>query len=200
MSLRVIGGVLRGRVLSVPPGRSIRPTSNRVREALFSSIQEQLPGARVLDLYAGSGALGIEALSRGAESVVFVERAAAALDALQRNLDALGLVERSAVMRCEVLVALRRLRSDPKIRFDLILADPPYGAEDLPEALASLVEGGLLAPAGMVVVEASRRHPVGVVAGLECERERTYGDTVLSRWRPSAAPRLRGPAAEEPTR
>lgn len=199
MSLRVIGGALKGRTLRVPRGRLLRPTSNRVREALFASLAHELSGARVLDLYAGSGALGIEALSRGAAFALFVESARPALHALQRNLEALQLGARSRVMACEARVAVRRLRAEPGACFDLVLADPPYGSEELPETLASLVAAGLLAPEGVVVVEAGRRHPVGPIDGLACERERAYGDTVLSRWRVAAAPALRGHPPSDPT-
>jgi len=117
--VRVVAGEFKGRRLYAPRGSRTRPTADRVREALFSMLGD-VSGARVLDLYAGSGALGIEALSRGAESAVFVERDAKALDALRRNLDATG--ARGAVRREDVA----RFLSRPEGTFDLVFADPPY--------------------------------------------------------------------------
>ena len=179
------GGALGGRRLFAPVGRSVRPTTDRVREALFARLGA-LDGARVLDLFAGTGALGIEALSRGAGEAVFVERARSSLQALARNLQALELQDRTRILRSDASAALAALgrRSE---RFDLVLLDPPYGPEEPSGALRALVAAGVLAPAATVVAERARRHPLGPVAGLVLVDERGYGDTVVSRLRPASA-------------
>jgi len=173
--MRVTGGRLGGRRLVAPPS-GVRPTADRVREALFARLTD-LDGVCVLDLYAGTGALGIEALSRGAERAVFVERSNASLSALRRNLRTLELDAYARVVRGDVRGALRRLAGE-ELRFDLVLADPPYG-DPVAAPLALLVSGGLLAPGATVVVERSRRHPLPAVVGLVSHGSRRYGDTEL---------------------
>jgi 16S rRNA (guanine(966)-N(2))-methyltransferase RsmD len=174
--MRVIAGELGGRRLQAPRGRSTRPTSDRVREALFAMLGE-LDGERVLDLFAGSGALGIEALSRGAAQAVFVERDGAALRALSANLDALALgPPRAQVRRSDALAALQAARRREET-YDLLFIDPPYSqARDWgPELTVALAP--VLAPAARVVVESDRRAPLQLE--LELERERRYGDTSI---------------------
>jgi 16S rRNA (guanine966-N2)-methyltransferase len=157
-----------------------------VRESLFARLTD-LDGARVLDLYAGTGALGIEALSRGAASAAFVERARPALACLEDNLEGLGLAGRARVLRGDARRALERLAREGA-RFDLVLMDPPYGAEDALEALRELARGGLLAPGGTLVLETSRRHPPERVPGLALVDERRYGDTLVVRYAPEGHP------------
>ncbi|HEX3909422.1 MAG TPA: 16S rRNA (guanine(966)-N(2))-methyltransferase RsmD [Solirubrobacteraceae bacterium] len=174
--MRVIAGEFGGRRLQAPRGRTTRPTADRVREALFAMLGP-LAGAEVLDLFAGSGALGIEALSRGASQAVFVERDAGALRSLGANIEALGLAPaRAQVRRSEALAALRSAR-ERKETYDLIFIDPPYSqARDWgPELSAALPQ--LLGPGARVVVESDRRAPLQVE--LELERERRYGDTSI---------------------
>jgi 16S rRNA (guanine(966)-N(2))-methyltransferase RsmD len=178
--VRVTGGRLRGRRIGVPPGRAVRPTADRVRESLFARLGS-LDGCHVLDLYAGSGALGIEALSRGAARAVFVERAAPAAAALRANLAALGLEEHARVLRGDAALALRRLARE-RARFDLALLDPPYGPGGAERALRAVADAAVMAPGGTVVVEASRRHPPGDVAGFVRGDERVHGDTVVVRY------------------
>jgi 16S rRNA (guanine966-N2)-methyltransferase len=175
--MRVIAGRLGGRRLRSPPGRRTRPTSERVREALFSMLGE-VSGARVLDLYAGTGALGIEALSRGAASAVFVERDAAAARVLRENLGALGIGEQEAeVRRGEVLTALRSARR-ARETYDLLFIDPPYSrARDWQAELAAGIPP-LLAPGARVVVESGRRAQLELPIAVE--RERRYGDTSIT--------------------
>jgi pantetheine-phosphate adenylyltransferase len=164
----------------VPRGAAVRPTADRVREALFARLGD-LSDARVLDLFAGSGALGIEALSRGAQSAVFVERAAAAAAVLQENLRALAVTGQATLVRAEAAAAVRRLAA-AGARFDLVLVDPPYAADETCErALRALATSGILAPRATVLVEASRRNPPPPIAGLRAVDERRYGDTVLHR-------------------
>lgn len=174
--MRVIAGELGGRRLRAPSGRVTRPTSDRVREALFAMLGE-VEGARVLDLFAGSGALGIEALSRGAAGAVFVERDARVVRTLRANLDSLGIGPgRARVRRGEALAALRSARGR-KETYDLIFIDPPYDhTHDWGPGLSTVLPS-LLAPAARVVVESARRAPLRLE--LELERERRYGDTSI---------------------
>jgi 16S rRNA (guanine966-N2)-methyltransferase len=169
----VIAGRFGGRRIASPPGRGTRPTSDRVREALFS-ILGPLEGEGVLDLYAGSGALGIEAVSRGAQTVVFVERDARAAAVLRTNLEALGIV--GDVRRTDALVALRDAR-DRGESYSLVLCDPPYRqAAGLGGPLSEAL-GPVLAPGARVVTESDRRHPLDLQLPLTTERR--YGDTLI---------------------
>jgi 16S rRNA (guanine966-N2)-methyltransferase len=153
-----------------------------VREALFAWLGD-VEGLRVLDLYAGTGALGIEALSRGAERIVFVERAPRSLAVLRANLEQLELGASARVVRGDVARVIRRLAGEG-LRFDLVLADPPYASGDAPRALCALVAAQLLAAGAAVVVERSRRHPLPPIAGLALAEERRHGDTVIGLLRP----------------
>ncbi len=184
--MRVTGGQLGGRRLQVPRGRGVRPSADRVRESLFQRL-EILPGTRVLDLYAGTGALGIEALSRGAASAVFVEQAAAALGCLSTNLERLELGERSRVLRSPVASALRRLAREGA-EFDLIVLDPPYASGEAERTLGRLAESGLLAPGAVVVLETAWREPPGEVRGLAPVDERRYGETLIRHYRAAQPP------------
>ena len=168
---------MRSRRLRSPP-RGMRPTADRVREAIFARIGD-LTGAAVADLYAGTGALGIEAISRGAEMVVFVERAARCLSVLRRNLADLGLDTGVRVEPGDVSRVLRALGCRGA-RFDLILLDPPYRSTEAGRALTALTAAGVLAEGAVVVVESGWRHPVPVVAGFAPVDERRYGDTVIT--------------------
>jgi 16S rRNA (guanine966-N2)-methyltransferase len=175
--VRVIAGRLGGRRLKAPAGTRTRPTSDRVREALFAMLGE-VGGARVLDLFAGTGALGIEALSRGAERAVFVEREARALNALRENLEALGLTaEVAEVRRSDALAALQSAR-ERKETYDLILIDPPYSqARDLGPVLSAALPA-LSAPGARIVVESDRRAALSLEAAVL--RQRRYGDTSIT--------------------
>lgn len=173
---RIVAGVAGGRRLAVPP-KGTRPTSDRVREALFSAVESavDLVDARVLDLYAGSGALGLEALSRGAGSAVFVESAAGALAVLRKNVAAVGLPGR---VRAGKVAAVLAAGTDTP--FDLVLADPPYADEDLGTELGLLVSAGWVAPGSLVIVERSRRAPVVTwPEPLAAMKVRHYGETSL---------------------
>lgn len=171
--MRVIAGAYGGRRLHAPPGRDTRPTSDRVREALFSILGD-LASARVLDLYAGSGALGIEALSRGAASCEFVDRAPAALAAVQRNLDELGIA--APVHRRDALKALSDA-SERGAAYDLVVLDPPYRhPAGLGRALSEALPA-VLAPGARVVTESDRRSPLDL--DLPLTDERRYGDTLI---------------------
>ena len=171
------GGRLRGRLLRAPRGAATRPTADRVRESLFATLGD-FASAAVLDLFAGTGALGIEALSRGAVRAVFVERARPALAALEANLAELDLAGSARVLRGDVRGALGRLARERE-RFDLVFLDPPYGAAEGADALREVARHGLLAPEGTLVLETSWRHPPGDVPGLARARERRYGETLV---------------------
>jgi 16S rRNA (guanine966-N2)-methyltransferase len=174
--VRVVAGRFGGRRLRAPPGRETRPTSDRVREALFATLGP-LDGARVLDLFAGSGALAIEALSRGAASAVLVERDRRAAACARANLDALGLAEPEARL---VVAPARTALKDASARaetYDLVLLDPPYRhapalGRELSEALPPLLADG-----ARVVTESDRRAPLALELALT--HERRYGDTLI---------------------
>jgi 16S rRNA (guanine966-N2)-methyltransferase len=169
--VRIVAGEYKGRRLRMPRGAPTRPTADRVREALFSMLGD-VTGARVLDLYAGSGALGIEALSRGAASAVFVERDARAAAAIQANLDTVG--AEAEVSRQDVLAFVRRDRRS----YDLVFCDPPYDSG--PRIAAPLAEGlpALLSTDARIVTESDKRTPLELPFPLL--RERTYGDTRIA--------------------
>jgi 16S rRNA (guanine966-N2)-methyltransferase len=173
----VTGGQLKGRRLASPP-EGVRPTADRVRESLFAKLGD-LEGLHVLDLYAGTGALGIEAVSRGASSVVCVDQSERSLATLRRNLRDLALEECITTQRGDARAVLRRLEKRGCV-FDLVFLDPPYEADVLPGALAALVEGRLLAEGAVVVAESSKRHALGPIAGLCVSDERLYGDTRIT--------------------
>ncbi|MEO5744004.1 MAG: 16S rRNA (guanine(966)-N(2))-methyltransferase RsmD [Terracoccus sp.] len=179
---RIISGAAGGRRLRTPAGSSTRPTSDRVREALFSRLEHRglLDGTHVLDLYAGSGALGLEAASRGASLVVLVESHRAAAAVIRANIASLG-IDGVRVVTDTVLHALTLGPTDG-IRMDLVLLDPPYdvGEADLAAVLTALVDQSWLAPDAFVVVERGARTPQpSWPAGLELSGEKRYGDTTV---------------------
>jgi 16S rRNA (guanine966-N2)-methyltransferase len=172
LSLRVVAGELGGRRIEAPPGRLTRPTRDRVREAWFSALGDRVAGARVLDIYAGSGALGIEALSRGAAIVHFVESDRRAIAALRRNLASLGLDPRASVERGDASRVLDRLAA-AGTEFDLALADPPYGTGEA----ARLLRRFRARPfARLLCVE----HDPAELADVAARWRRRYGGTMLS--------------------
>jgi 16S rRNA (guanine966-N2)-methyltransferase len=178
--MRVIAGRYRGRILKAPRGRTTRPTSDRVREALFAMLGD-VSGARAIDLFAGTGALGIEALSRGAEQVLFVERDRGALDALRANLAALALGEEQAPVRREDALAALKTARQRKETYDLVLIDPPYGrACEWGRRLSALLPA-LLEPGARLVAESDRRMPLELELALS--RQRRYGDTEIRIYR-----------------
>ena len=175
--LRVVAGNLRGRRLApAPPG--VRPTSDRVRESIFARLGD-LDGVGVLDLFAGTGALGIEALSRGAKGLVAVDRSYPSVAVIERNLDDLGVVSQAKVIRAEAQTAIRRLAVEGQ-DFDLVFLDPPYAdLTEAPAVLEALVTCDILRPGAVVVVEGPKRHSLPAIAGLALDKMRRYGDTVV---------------------
>ena len=177
--MRVVSGELRGRRLLAAPGRETRPTSDRARAGLFDWIGPRIAGARVLDLFAGTGALGIEALSRGAREAVFVERARGALRVLRENLEALGLGERARVLERDLARGLGPLAAGAE-RFDLVIADPPYEGGWLERLLACEALPGLLEPEAVLITERSARAASAPdTPVLRLRSSKRYGETAF---------------------
>ena len=179
--MRIVAGSLKGRNIIVPQGLELRPTSDRVREAIFNILSHgiknfDVEGANVLDLFAGTGALGIEALSRGARSAVFVESSAAARAVIQENVLALGLGGVTRIFRRD---ATSLGVPQGRDRYSLVLADPPYGKQLAEAALTSAIEGGWLTPGAVVIVEEQASSPFLPTAPLVEVDRRIYGGTTV---------------------
>jgi 16S rRNA (guanine966-N2)-methyltransferase len=178
--MRIVGGRLRGRLLAAPKSMLIRPTADRVREALFNILEHRyddpVTGARVLDLFAGSGALGLEALSRGAAFALLIDEGAQARALLRENIAALGLGGSARVFRRD---ATRLGSPHPLAPFSLAFLDPPYGRGLAQKALVSARDGGWLAPGALVVVEEAVASSLAAPQGFDELERRSYDDTVL---------------------
>ena len=206
--MRISGGEFRGRVLSVPKGLDVRPTQDRVREALFSMLQNDIRGARFLDLFAGSGSVGLEALSRGAAEVAFVEQAPRSLASLAQNIAMLKVEARCSTIRADVYAWLSATSNAPNgsnglngfnapkglnalngsngLGFDIAYADPPYavGAEHgYATVLARLAEGGFVKSAGLFIAEMTAGQAPDSAPAWDLCRDRTYGQTRLAIYR-----------------
>lgn len=176
--MRIIAGEHRGRTLIAPKGLDTRPTLDRVRESLFNILMPRLLGARVLDLFAGSGALGLEALSRGAAQAVFVDSAREAQVAVAKNIEALDVLDRAKLLRCDWQAAISRLRVDGA-QFDLVFLDPPYRLDEAGRMLESLRVSGLLSAHALVIYE----HAKGLSPNTDAWHvadTRRYGDTIIT--------------------
>jgi 16S rRNA (guanine966-N2)-methyltransferase len=181
--MRLTGGEGKGRKLVDPPAH-VRPTGSRAREVLFNIWRSEVPGARVLDLYAGSGILGLEALARGACAAHFVERDRKALQTIQRNLEICRFHDKAELVRGEVLGWLRA--GPVEGPWDLVVADPPYGEEVAGELLAALSGQRLLAEGGEVMVELPARREPPVPRGWTLRDSRRLGDTLLAFYQATA--------------
>ena len=181
--MRIIGGSARGRRLVAPKGMRVRPTADRVKEALFNILAahgEGLADCRVLDLCAGTGNLGIECLSRGAAAAVFVDNSRDSAAVIRKNLELTGFAGQSRILIQNALAALRTMEGSEQ-PFDLVLIDPPYGQDILPPLLERLGDSPILASDATVVAEFSSRETMNERYGrLERTDVRTYGDTVLA--------------------
>ncbi len=193
--MRITGGEYAGRVLGMPKGEKIRPTQDQVRQALFNILGTRVEGARVLDLFAGSGALGLESLSRGAAHVTFVDRSGFCIQAIESNLKGLTSVpdtERaigtwyqvSTLLKSDALSAIRKLALRRQ-SFGLILIDPPYEGDLARKTLSALCRCAIVSPTGWVVAEHAKRDPLppefeGPAGKLVLQRVETYGDTALA--------------------
>jgi 16S rRNA (guanine966-N2)-methyltransferase len=194
--MRITGGIHRSRALRAPRGNATRPTSDRVREALFGILGSAgvVEGARVLDLYAGSGALALEALSRGAAEAVLVESSRDAIAVVRENVRALDLEDRAHVILGDASVLPRGRLFAGRGPFDLVLADPPWRLVDegvAQRALSRVVRAGGLCPAAWVVLEHAARTTPPDVVGVDRGETRRYGDTALTFYKPAilGAPR-----------
>lgn len=179
-TLTITGGTLRSRRVPTPPGRAVRPTPSRVKEALFSILGVRVDRARVLDLFAGSGALGFEALSRGASEVTFVERHRPTADALRAVARALGVDERITIVSADAQRAAARLEG----RYDLVFADPPYSQAYPAQLFAALRERRAIDPSTTVVYEHAARSAAPLDPGMRLERAERYGEVALAFLRP----------------
>jgi 16S rRNA (guanine(966)-N(2))-methyltransferase RsmD len=178
--MRVIAGTQKGRRLHGPKGTGLRPTADRVKEALFSILGSRVSGARFLDLYAGTGAIGIEALSRGARAVTFVEPNRAALRVLRANIAQCGLEAGAEVHVCSARDFLTRPVSTG-VPYDLVFADPPYRPDHLDDLWSVLAEPAVIAPGALIVLEHASKTAVPQVRGrLTLLKQYRYGDTTLS--------------------
>lgn len=181
--MRVISGRLKGRKLNSFKGSAVRPTSDRVREALFSILAHTPTNATVLDLYAGTGALGIEALSRGAKRVLFIDNAPQALSLIQKNIQLLALEVTATIIRWNAAVSLDCLLDSPQA-VDLAFLDPPYGRNLVPVTMAHLLSSGCLSPGATIVAEHEPLHgsePLSDAYGITDQRR--YGQTCLTFYR-----------------
>jgi 16S rRNA (guanine966-N2)-methyltransferase len=198
--MRVISGIYRSRRLAAPPGLATRPTSDRLRETLFNILAPRLPGATFADLYAGSGGNGIEALSRGASMVFFVEHAVPALHAIRLNLKSLGIVSGYGIEPRTVSSFLGR-STEKQRKLDIVFLDPPYEAAEEYAATLDLMGGecaSLLNPESLVVAEHRGKQPLADRYGvLACFRVRAQGDAALSFFRPGDAPGKGAPLRAE---
>ncbi|HWF77065.1 MAG TPA: 16S rRNA (guanine(966)-N(2))-methyltransferase RsmD [Caulobacteraceae bacterium] len=182
--MRIVAGTFRGRPLVAPKGHLTRPTADRARQAIFNVLEHAawspgLDGVRVLDLFAGSGAMGLEAISRGADACLFVERAEPAVAAIRANLAALGLEERGRVVRRDAAALTPRATADGA-PYDLALLDPPYGKALGEAALVRLAQGGWLAAEALAVLERGADDPAVVPEGFELVDERRWGAARVS--------------------
>lgn len=183
--MRIVGGKFRGHSIAPPHGSATRPTSDRVRESIFNILAHGLggfdiEGARVLDLFAGTGAMGLEAISRGARFCQFVDDAAEARGLIRKNADALGVIGLVKIWRRD---ATHLGPCAPQPGYDLVFADPPYGKGLGGKALASLVEGQWLNPSAVIVLEDSLKAEIAPVSGLQLIDTREYGDTAVRFYR-----------------
>ncbi len=204
--MRITGGTFASRTLRAPRGQATRPTSDRVREALFGILASAgaIEGARVLDVYAGTGALALEALSRGAAEATLVESSRAALEVIRANVAALGVEGQARVLAMDVrsvsaeLARLARVGTDRPAPFNLVLADPPWALVDTGQALgvlADLARSGAISDTATVVLEHAARSTVGLDGDLfQRVQTRRYGDTALTFYKPAI---LAGPHPED---
>ncbi len=181
--MRITGGELRGRRLHVPKSSAIRPMRDQVRAALFSVLGELVKDSRFLDLFAGTGSVGLEALSRGAAFVVFVDSSREAIEIIRRNVLELGLRDRAVILQDDVFRALERLWRQGE-RFDLVFIGPPYGHDLAHQTLEKLSQLDVLSDDAVVVTEVFKKERVESRYGqLVLAQERTYGDNVLKFYR-----------------
>lgn len=178
--MRIIAGIARSRLIIAPKGKHTRPTQDYVRESLFSIIQRDVPGANVLDLFAGSGALALEALSRGAQSTVLADKSRLAIECIHQNVEILGFEEQAAIFHGDWRIVAQRL---PKQEFDLVFLDPPYHLTQYREMTELLKNRQLLKMNALIVIEHRRNIPIDLSQDFIFKDSRTYGDTMIHFYR-----------------
>jgi len=184
--VRIIGGEARSRLIDAPHGMDTRPTQDKVRESLFNILQWQVQDRTVLDLFAGSGALGLEALSRGAKTAVFVDSSRQAAAIVQANTDKLGFHDRARVIQADWRAAVTRLASQGERSFDLVFMDPPYKMENTGDMCQHLLECGILSPKAMIVIEHDWDVPPKLTEKFRLSDIRRYGSTGITFCTPAA--------------
>ena len=180
--MRIIAGSARGTLLTAPKGIDTRPTQDKVKESLFNMLQGDVAGSDVLDLFAGSGALGLEALSRGADSAVLADLSREAVQCIRKNVEKLRFQERTMVLACDWQQAAAALSRENRA-FDLIFLDPPYRMEELGPLCDALAEKKLLRPGAVIVWERRAGGTAELSDGFFCFKRRSYGDTELCLYR-----------------
>jgi len=183
--MRIISGTVRGRTLVAPAGERTRPTQDKVRESLFNIIRWDVMDARVLDLFAGTGALSLESLSRGAREAVLIDTDRAACEAIKKNIEACRMKDRARLIARDYRQAIEQLASEGQV-FDVAFLDPPYKMENTGEMCAALYDRGLLAKAFLIVVEHKRGLAPLVDERFEAFDQRNYGDTQITLIRSAA--------------
>ncbi len=197
--MRIIAGRFKGHTLHTVPGESVRSTADRVKESLFNIIVGVSEEAEVLDLFCGAGSLGLEALSRGAVHVTFVDKSRRSIDRAHRNLTALGAEAEGDFLAMEALPALRVLARQGR-RYSLVMADPPYGLGWPAKTLRAVSEAECLAPTGVLVIEYHKKDPPGdPPPGFSLWTERRFGDTMFAIWQWSLPVGLSSPAESPAT-
>lgn len=180
MGLRIIGGELKGKKLYTIPGTLIRPTSDRLRESIFNILSNLVKKAVVLDLFAGTGALGIETLSRGAESAVFIDDSKAALSVVERNIQSCAVDNRSQIIKWNIVKNLNRIKAVDS-KFNLVFMDPPYNKGLIKPTLINLHDSGSLGRDACIIVEHTPFEPVpGACKQFELTDQRKYGKKLIS--------------------
>jgi 16S rRNA (guanine966-N2)-methyltransferase len=175
--MRIISGQQKGHRISSGKNAGIRPTSDRVRESIFNVLREEVAGKRILDLFAGAGGLGLEALSRGATSVTFVDASSQSTNVLRKNLEKLKVKDRSSVIRQDGLKALHKLRES----FDIVFADPPYGKGFAQRIVESIAQSGVLKHGGILVLEHHKKETFSCPENqLSLVKQKRFGDTMIS--------------------
>ena len=185
--MRIIAGSMRGRLIaSVPKTKNVKPISSRIRQSVFDILRPYLPGSAFLDLYGGVGTVGLEALSRGAASVVFVEKAGLCVKVIEKNVDNLGFKDQAKVLRADVLSGLKWLEHYANYEgYDIIFLSPPYrDDENLPLSYTSrtlelISEGGIMGPNCLVVAQHHKKEKIEIPPALEGTRQEKYGDTLV---------------------
>jgi 16S rRNA (guanine(966)-N(2))-methyltransferase RsmD len=178
--MRIIAGTLKGRKLSAPSGLGLRPTSDKVKESLFNILSGQIEGAAFLDLYAGTGSVGMDALSRGAQNVVFVENNMRHLQYLKKNLSSCSFEGKAEIFAVAASDFLKKVRRSTRL-FDIIFIDPPYESGEVEKILPMLQEGDMMTDQGMVIIEHFHKKALPEKSGnLFLLKKYKYGETVLS--------------------